>query len=335
MPIQPLLLRILIPLISLAALGLFAACAAPPVPVSAPASDNPLKRSYLEKSVIEVPAAEIQRHLERNGRNAASLLAAFQASGDKAHLIEAAANFPGDPRVQLAVLQSDLFPDQRREWLERFKRSAPDNALAGYLSALDHFKNGDVAAAARDLAGASAQPLFRDYTIELMQDVEELRLGAGQSAVAAGIAAMQVPLPHLARLKQLGQEMTTLREHYLAAGDTASAEAMARMVLGLADRLTQGEGGRLLIDQMVGVAIERRLLDQLPPTDESDLLGVTPAQRIAELAAWKNSIKDAGAVLNLQLGQASEGELISYFDRLKASGELEAIRWLQAKPAQP
>lgn len=73
----------------------------------------------------------------------------------------------------------------------------------------------------------------------------------------------------------------------------------------------------------------------VPAEAESDLLGMAAGQRIAELTDWKDSLKAATATLEARLHQASEAELLSYFDRLKTSGELEAIRWLEGKPAQP
>lgn len=309
--------------------------APPPAINPPPPADNPAKRSYLEVPVPTLPIEEIERYLERNGRSAASLLAVCQVSGDEAYLREAASNHPDDPRVQFAVLAKDLFPEQRQAWLERFKQSDPANPLPRYLAALEDFKNGNAGAALQELAVASQQSAYNDHTLEMIQDVEELHLGAGTPAVQAKIAALNTPLPHLVQLKRLGQEMMTLRDQYTAAGDTASADAMGQMVLGLADRLTQGDGGRFLINQLVGVAIERRLLDQLPPSADSDLLGMTAGQRIAELTDWKNSLKEATSTLEARLKQASEAELISYFDRLKTSGELEAVRWLESKREQP
>lgn len=113
-------------------------------------------------------------------------------------------------------------------------------------------------------------------------------------------------MPHVVQFKQLGQEMVALREQYLAAGDVASARAMEQMTLGLADRLTTGEGGRFLIGQLVGVAIERQFLDRLPPDGGADLLGMTAAQRAEELAASKTALKASVPDLELLVGRPAK-----------------------------
>jgi len=40
------------------------------------------------------------------------------AEGGEAYLREAAERFPDDPRVQWTVLYKNLFPEQRRAWLD-------------------------------------------------------------------------------------------------------------------------------------------------------------------------------------------------------------------------
>ena len=284
-----------------------------------------------------VPPEAIERYLERNGRNAASLLAAMVVAEDgEVYLREAAQRFSSDPRVQWAVLYRNLFPEQRREWLDRFLQSAPENCIAAYISAREHFNAGNTAAGLRDLVEAGRRASYDDYTLATMHDVEQLYMEGSRPVLEAKFDAFaKAQMPQLAQLKRLGQDMVTLRDQYLVAGDLASARAMEQMILSLADRLTTGEGGRFLIGQLVGVALERQLVDRLPAEGGLELLGMTAAQRREELTAWKTTLKAGVPDLEVLLRQASEAEAISYFDRLKSVGELEAMRWWQNRRAQP
>jgi hypothetical protein len=77
--------------------------------------------------------------LEENRRSAESVLAAFRTTEDQAFLREAVEKYPKDPRVSFAAYfaarnQPDSSPEERRQRLDAFKQSAPDNALADYLS---------------------------------------------------------------------------------------------------------------------------------------------------------------------------------------------------------
>ncbi len=116
----------------------------------------------------KLPREEVEKYLERNRRSAASLLAAYGALRDTNYLKEAATNFPNDPRVQLSVLRRDIFPEERRKWLDLFKTSLPENSLANYLSARDYLKNGESALAMSELLEAAGKPLFKDYAMEFM-----------------------------------------------------------------------------------------------------------------------------------------------------------------------
>src|SRR5258708_25164243 len=93
----------------------------------------------------------------------------------------AATNFPNDAAVQFAIAARKIFPEQEREWLERFKASAPDNALAGYLSAADYMARGEKDQALQEFAEAVKRPHFEDYWRNNAQTAEEMLLAAGKS----------------------------------------------------------------------------------------------------------------------------------------------------------
>ena len=84
--------------------------------------------------------------------------------------------YPGDPAVAFeAVFKKDASPTERREWLEAFKKAAPENPMADYLSALDYFKSGLTDQAVQELIAASGRQGFADYTVERIQTDEESR----------------------------------------------------------------------------------------------------------------------------------------------------------------
>ena len=103
-----------------------------------------------------VPREKVEDYVERCKRDAPSLLAAYRLTRDKSYLTEAAQSHPHDPRIQIALLgDASLPPDQRAQWLERLKQSAPDNALGNYLSAADLFKAKQPERALQELAAAA------------------------------------------------------------------------------------------------------------------------------------------------------------------------------------
>jgi hypothetical protein len=301
------------------------------VPPAAAASDMAKMLRGAEHSV-KVAREDLEKYLAESRRTAASLLAAFQASEDAAYLKEAAAGFPGDPRVQLAVLMNNAFPEERRKWLERFKQSAPDNSLASYLSAHEHLQQGRFEEAINDLLDASQRPRFQHYALEGMQDMQDLLLAAGKSPAEAKVMSMLgAPLPHLAKMKQLAFKMADMQSQYNGMGDAQSFDAVTQIGLTLARRMNGSEGGKFIIDQLVGIAIESQFLKACDPASTPEPLGMPVKDRLEDLAQQKAEMKRLAPLVDALSSRGSEAELISYFDRVKLEGEVAALRWLEAR----
>jgi hypothetical protein len=279
----------------------------------------------------KLPREEVEKYLERNHRNAASLLAAYRALGDTNYLKEATHNFPNDARVQLGVLARDVFPEERRKWLDLFKASSPDNSLANYLSARDYLKSGQSGLAMSELRDAAAQPAFRDYAMESKLDDEALNMAAGRSSLQARLSsAGWAEDLQFAPLKGLAYDIAALQKQYLSGGDTSSAENLAQAGLLLASRLDTADGGKFVINQLTGHSIEAMMLGQLDPNASYDFLGgKTPKDRLAELKQERVSIRAISQNFRDALPNMTEAELLSYTDRQRMYGELEAMRWLQ------
>lgn len=288
-----------------------------------------------EEHSLAVPREKADEFLAKHNRSAASLLAGYRALQDTNLLVEAAAKFPNDPQVQLAMLNSQILPPaQRRQWLDAFKASSPDNSLANYLSAAEHFNSGNSEAAIKELTEASGKKPFKDYTMESMIDEQELRRFAGQNAFMAmhGNGWGADLLAQLSPMKQVANGIHEAQSKYAQSGDKASADNLIQIGLGLAGRLDSGEGGRFMLSQMVGEGVEKKMLQQLEQdTAYESLGGKTPKQRIEEMNQQKAERRKLMTALSSAYGKLSEDELMTYSDRMKAQGELEALRWLQQR----
>lgn len=269
---------------------------APPLPTASPTAtvSEGLPAMNLFARFGEDPpkltAQQVEAYLKATGRKAPFLLAAYRTSGDPALLAEAMQNFPGDPQVAFeAVIKKDLSPELRRQWLNTFEQTAPDNALANYLSAREYFKAGQTDQAVQELVAASSKPQFQDYTLDRRQDDEEAYLAAGYPVGAAKmIASGQVELPQLSELKQLGLQMVELSNSYRNAGDPASAQAVLEMAMNLG----QGYGScDCAISHLVGMVIQRSALNALDPNTPFGANGQTVQDRLDQLAQQKAAIK--------------------------------------------
>jgi hypothetical protein len=223
-------------------------------------------------------------------------------------------------------------PERQRERLDRFKAAAPDNALAYYLSARDHLKNNRPEQALADLESAATRPRFDDYVLDSMQNTEELYLQAGRSpAEAKALGTSTALLPHLVQLKGLAQDMATLQGQYLTAGDPDSAGQLAQLGVQLGERLSGGEGATTMISQLVGIAVEQIVLKQLDPDQRYEFLQGSVNDYLSQLKARKDAARENSQHFEQWMRSANEAEIISYFDRLKLYGEIEAMKWMQQR----
>jgi hypothetical protein len=302
--------------------------AEPAATVSTGTGSNRFQRIASGEIDLQLTSEQMAEYLRRFGTNVETLL----ATQSRENLKLAAELFPNDPRVQYAVITRDIFPEDKRDWLEKFKQSAPDNPIANYLSAREYLKAGDRERGLQDLTAAAGKTRFDDYTMERWQAAEDAQLSAGRPVAEAKIAAgSSLMLPQLAQFKNLAQEMQKLQKEYVSAGDLASAQTLAGIGHTLAQQLSQGEGSRPLINQLVGAAIDRIALSPLPQDSQPDFLGQTIQQRFDEAAAFKSDVRSLTPLADEMMARGDEGEIISYFDRLKIQGEYKALLWLRNK----
>jgi hypothetical protein len=277
------------------------------------------------------PREKAEEYLRRHNRNAASLLAAYHGLQDTNYLFEAATNFPNDPHVQRTVLAQNLFPDDRRKWLDAFKASSPSNSLATYLSAQDYFKNHQPDAAIKELLAASAIPQFNQYSMDSILDSEDFSQFNGTSGMMAQVSAMSAMasdnLPEVAGMKGVAVGIRDAQQQYVNSGDTASAQSLAQAGVTLADHLMNGDSGKFIINQLVGIASENLVLAALDQNTAYNFLGgETPAQKLADLQQQKTAIRELAKHQNVFLSLDPQQQA-SYWERMKIYGELPAMQW--------
>jgi RNA polymerase sigma factor (sigma-70 family) len=296
---------------------------------------NPAHRNLhdLIENPPKITAAQLEGYLKAHGRDAASLLAAFRVTHDPALLAEAMQKYPNDPHVAFeAAFKSDATPEERRQWLDAFEKSAPDNALANYLSALDYFKSGQSAQAVQEMSAASDKQGFQDYSVDRVMDDDEAYLAAGYSiAEAKVLATSQLLLPQLAQVKQLGLDLVDLSQTYQQSGDADSAQAALQMALGLGQRYATAAPGEAEISELVGIAVEKFALAAMDPNSTYGDTGQTVQDQLNQLTQERQMFKDLNQQAEPLIQSLSDEDYVTYKDRWMAFGEADALRWVISK----
>lgn len=281
----------------------------------------------------KIPHKKVEAWLATHNRDAMSLLAAFRAMEDTNYLNEAATNFPDDPQVEWTILARNAFPEDRRRWLDLLKASSPSNSVANYLSAQDDFKNGKPQDAISELLAASGKTQIGGFSMESLVDGEELNQFNGASPVEAGHLALSQAVTDAieadATYKNLAQNIRDLAREKLAANDLDLAQNLTQMGLAFADQVRSGDSGKLLINQLVGNAIEAVALSQLDQNTSYDFLGgQTPGQILQQFKEQKALIRELVQNFDAVYPNLAPEEMTGFIDRMKSSGEIDAMRWL-------
>ena len=198
----------------------------------------------------------------------------------------------------------------------------------------DYFESGQNDQAVQELLVAATKPI-QDYSLDFVQNGKKAYRAAGYSdAEAKMIATSTLLLPQLAEYKGVSQNLVELANAYRQTGDEASAQAALQMATSLGQRL-DGPGSLTIIQSLVGIALQRIVLNSLDPSSVYGDSGQTVQSQIDALSQRREAIRALTGQVGKVLPAMSEQDLISYFDRMKTFGEQAAIQWVASKYAPP
>ncbi len=280
-------------------------------------------RAFETGVVPKVTLADCERFLAKHGETPANLLAVFDQTGDRKWLERALATFPDSPAVLFSVLAEspDATAEQRAAWLDKFKSVDPNNPVPWLLSANLLFNGNRPEEAMAEASAALDRPAFYTYSSERIAAARALFEESGLHPLEAellGTMTLKMPLLGVAMGISKGLQL-------LKAPETAEASTIAdagRIQYNLGRMFQTPEASRLIIGQLVGVALETKGLTSRPPDFQE--------MRTAQLEAQKAEIKTLTQAVQIT-DSSNEKQVAEYLRRLRTEGELPALRWLKAQ----
>jgi hypothetical protein len=298
-----------------------------------PQLENPPKRNgvtvkdILAGNVPRLSQPEVEAFLKNQGRSVTNLLAAGRMLKDLKYAREAAKADPKNPLPQLELALRGETPEERKAAMVAFRAAAPDNSLGDYLAAHQAFQSGDASAAGEALLKSLDNPLYADYGQQIVDSSERAYLDAGYEPEAASVSAMfSLELAHARPLVDVSDSLKALQTEFIRAADFDAAEPTVVIGLTLGQRIQ--DQGPYLIDQLSGIAIERKFLNALDPETLAGPGGETAGERIATLETKMLEIKDLTSRFTPAFASADAATQSQYLTKMKAEGELSAMRWL-------
>ena len=284
-------------------------------------------KDLLAGKVPQLNQLEVEAFLKNQGRSSANLLAASRLLNDLSFAREAAKADPKDPAVQLELALRGETPEEKSAAVAAFREAAPGNSLGDFLAAHQAFLAGDAGAAASALAQSLDNPLFADYSQKIVAGSEQAFLEAGyEPTAAAGAAMFALTVPRAQPLMDVSKNLISLQQEFIRSADFDVAEPTVIIGLTLGQRIQ--DQGPYLIDQLMGVSIERQFLEQLDPLTQAGPGGQSAGERLAALDAKLMEVRSLTTAFTEKFASSDEPTQAQYLEKMKSEGELAAMRWL-------
>lgn len=196
--------------------------------------------------------------LEARGRDAGSLVALWDVTGDEALLREAAEKYPDQPVVSAALVQHLLWEEapaaELQRWIGQFIQNTPGNPLGYHYLATLCAREGDDAGAVAALEKALEQTGRPDsYFRDRAMTAREGALAGGASPGDAASLSLAGPLQRRGPVVLGGNMTGFFKERFSslkAAGDVEQSQAFAELGLKVVTQLSYAKSPGL-IDELV------------------------------------------------------------------------------------
>ena len=282
-----------------------------------------------QAALDSITLAQLTLWLDRCGRTAETLVAAWELTKDPALEEELAAKFSNNPLVCLALL-SGKDGMANPVWVERLRKAAPDHPLPDCLASAAAAREGNFEAARSMLELALGKKGRREMlTAERMIVVREAAAAAGLGEREAAYAPSKV----MSNCVQIELEVSRGAMAFIKSakseansGNSSTAEERAATAISLASHLLQDRGSSLIVE-MFNASILKSAAKILP---EDTLLGDTGGTITDAIKKDAAALEQTGKnVEQLQgfMEFATPAEITAYWDHYMQEGESKAIRW--------
>lgn len=295
--------------------------------------DSPEKPRTVGEAIAAVTAptqVEVDDFLLQHGRTESNLIAANVLMPDAGYLEEALKLFPGSPAILVTALTQELPPENAIELAETLAFLEPDNALNHYLHGEALLAGGDVDTAMVALSNGASSSSFETTVSQQVEGLTAFHEFRGASPDVALIQSSYsdvsklgcVSFIYLQKMRELADALTTF---------DSQDERVVSVGVALGNHLSQGENSHSLLDQLVGIHIEKQFLESQAPETFNLFLNQTHGELLRDIEKQSNHLKKIIKDVGIDMNKMTTEEGVNYIKITMEKGEEAAIKKIFAK----
>ena len=282
-----------------------------------------------EEALDSITLDQLTPWLDRCGRTAETLVAAWELTKDPALEEELAVKFSNNPLVCLALLAgNDGIANP--VWVERLRKAAPDHPLPDCLASAAAAREGNFEAARSMLELALGKKGRQEMlAAERMIVVREAAAAAGLGEREAAYAPSKV----MSNCVQIELDVSRGAMAFIKSakseannGNSSTAEERAATAISLASHLLQDRGSSLIVE-MFNASILKSAAKILPEDTLLGDTGGTITDAIKKDAAALEQVTKNSDQIQAAMEYATPAEITAYWDHYMHEGESNAMRW--------
>lgn len=200
----------------------------------------------------------------------------------------------------------------------------PDNLIASYLLSSIYIDLGEFDNAINTMLGTQKQNSFNDYFKESANIVNNCLVEFNNAEAGASFYSIfNLPLPMGIKYRQISK---FLEENY-DRSEPDQKMIFRKITAKMGSSLVEQRG--LLINELIGISIQKMSMDDMNENDESPFHGITVLEARENIRLQKEEIRKSAVTDIYQIPDLEDKTISRWCELVLEKGEFEANRWLK------
>lgn len=200
----------------------------------------------------------------------------------------------------------------------------PDNLIASYLLSSIYIDLGEFDNAINTMLGTQKQNSFNDYFKESANIVNNCLVEFNNAEAGASFYSIfNLPLPMGIKYRQISK---FLKENF-DRSEPDQKMIFRKITAKMGSSLVEQRG--LLINELIGISIQKMSMDDMNENDESPFHGITVLEARENIRLQKEEIRKSAVTDIDQIPDLEDKTISRWCELVLEKGEFEANRWLK------